>query len=36
MMLEDSLDPRINIATVNCLEHIFKFGEALKIYDKKI
>jgi hypothetical protein len=36
MMLDDTLDPRVNVATINCLEQIFKFTEALKIYEKKI
>ena len=36
MMLDDSLDPRVNVATLNCLEQIFKFSESLKIYEKKI
>jgi hypothetical protein len=36
MKLEDKVDPRVNIANINCLEQIFHFSQALRIYDKKI
>ena len=35
-MLEDLIDRKVNLATIDCLAHIFQFSDSLKSYEKKI